>query len=180
VWRLGDDSGLPQGLGTTLKELGMSGAEAVAMLETVLAAKGADQLVVSTGELGERIDQWIELESLQAGRPAAAASQRPELHTPFDAPRDETERQVARVWQDALGIDAVGINDSFAELGGHSLIAVRIVAEISKAFKIDLPLRALFDAPTVAQLSRYVDALEWAAPSKPARPSARERVEIEL
>ena len=50
----------------------------------------------------------------------------------------------------------MGINDSFAQLGGHSLLAVRIVADLRRTFQIDLPVRALFDAPTVAELSRYI------------------------
>src|SRR5207244_11848349 len=65
VWRL-DDTARESGLGTTLKELGMSAPEATAMMETVLAVKTASQLVVSTGDLGARIDQWIKLESLNA------------------------------------------------------------------------------------------------------------------
>ena len=163
VWRLDDDTAPDSGLGTTLKELGMSAPEAMAMMETVLAVRTASQLVVSTGDLGARIDQWINLESLNtpgsttAGHPTRSAlSQRPKLQTAYDAPRDETEQQIARIWQDALGIDAVGINDSFAQLGGHSLLAVRIVADLRRTFQIDLPVRALFDAPTVAELSRYI------------------------
>jgi acyl transferase domain-containing protein len=180
VWRLDETGGMPQGLGATLKEFGMSAAEAISMLETVLASDPADPLVVSTGELGARIDQWVKLESLQAAPPAAQAARRPALSTAFDAPRDDTERQVARVWQGALGIDAVGINDSFAALGGHSLTAVRIVAELSKAFRIDLPLRALFDVPTVAELSRHIEALSWVARSAQAKSAPGERLEFEL
>ncbi len=162
VWRLQEDAAAGPGPGATLRELGMSGPEASAMMETVLALRGASQLVVSTGDLGARIDQWVRLESLEArgASPAGAArttpAPRPSLQTAFDAPRNETERQVARIWQEALGIDAVGIHDGFAELGGHSLLAVRIVVEMRKAFQIDLPVRALFDAPTVAELSRYL------------------------
>ncbi|MEQ1759707.1 MAG: SDR family NAD(P)-dependent oxidoreductase [Vicinamibacterales bacterium] len=74
----------------------------------------------------------------------------------YVAPRDETERQIARIWQDALGIGAVSINDSFADLGGHSLIAVRMVAKLRDTFRIDLPIRVLFDAPTIEELSRYI------------------------
>jgi len=107
-------------------------------------------------------------------------SQRPSLQTNYEAPRDETEQQIARILQDALGINEVGIHDSFAELGGHSLLAVRIVAELRKAFQIDLPVRALFDAPTVAELSRYIDALAWAASSGQRPAVAGNRVEIEL
>ena len=64
--------------------------------------------------------------------------------------------QIARIWQDAFGIDEVGINDSFTQLGGHSLLAIKIVSELRKAFQIDLPIKALFDAPTVAELSSYI------------------------
>ena len=52
------------------------------------------------------------------------------------APRDETEQQIARIWQDALGIDEVGIHDNFTRLGGHSLLAIRIVAELRRAFQM--------------------------------------------
>jgi NAD(P)-dependent dehydrogenase (short-subunit alcohol dehydrogenase family)/acyl carrier protein len=162
VWRLQDHAEMGSGLGTTLKELGMSAKEAMAVMETVLAARTTSQLIVSTGHLDARINQWIKLESLAAQKSAAASSTRsapsprPGLQTHYDAPRDETEQQVARVWQDALGIDPVGIHDGFAQLGGHSLLAVRIVAELRKVFQVALPVRALFDAPTVAELARYI------------------------
>jgi thioesterase domain-containing protein/acyl carrier protein len=129
------------------------------MLETVLSMSRATQLVVSTGDLDERIDQWIKLQSLDTASSAPVGASRPHSSSVLDAPRDETEEQVARIWQDALGMSEVGINESFAQLGGHSLLAVRIVAELRKAFQIDLPVKALFDAPTVAELSRYVKTL---------------------
>jgi len=78
------------------------------------------------------------------------------VQTNHDAPRDETEQRIARIWQDALGIDEVGINDNFSLLGGHSLLAIRIVADLRKAFQVDLSIKALFDAPTVAGLSSYI------------------------
>jgi acyl transferase domain-containing protein len=186
VWRVGDQAAAgPRG---TLKDLGMSAEEAATVMESALTARTASQLVVSTGDLGARIDQWVKLESLNVQGPAAVAgparsalSQRPGLRMRYDAPRDETERRIAHIWQDALGIAEVGINDSFADLGGHSLLAVRIVAELRKAFQIDVPLRALFDAPTVAELARHIDARAWLAGStRPPRAMADNRVEIEL
>jgi acyl transferase domain-containing protein len=153
VWRLHDDGARDSGFGTTLKGLGMSAAEAMAMMETALTLRNAGQLVVSTGDLGARIDQWIKLESMPAG---PAPSRRSRSRTDDSVPRDETEEQIARIWQDALGIEAVGIHDSFGDLGGHSLLAVRIVAELRKAFRIDLPVRALFDTPTIAELARAI------------------------
>lgn len=172
VWRLGDDATFASGMGTTLDGLGMSAAEAAQTMTCALALKTASQVVVSTADLEARIDQWVNLKSLDSNAQSPADSERadlqragpdlarrPELHTLFDAPRSETERQVARIWQQTLGIDAVGTNDNFAELGGHSLLAVRIVAELRKAFEIDLPVRVLFDAPTVAEVSRYIERL---------------------
>ncbi|MEZ4236224.1 MAG: amino acid adenylation domain-containing protein [Myxococcota bacterium] len=64
--------------------------------------------------------------------------------------RTDTERTVARVWAEVLGVDEPGGDDDFFALGGHSLRAVRVVARLSEALGVELPLRALFDAPTVA------------------------------
>ena len=150
VWRLEGDAGIPAGLGGTLRELGMTAPEATALLETVLTMKETRQLVVSTGDLDARIDQWIKLESLKVQtRPAPASSA-------ALAPGDEIEQRVARVWQNALGIDVVGLHDNFGDLGGHSLLAVKIVSELRQVFQIELPVRALFDAPTVAELARRI------------------------
>jgi acyl transferase domain-containing protein len=175
VWRLDGDAPAEPGLGTTLKEFGMNAAEAMATMETVLALRDAGQLIVSTGDLGARIDQWVRLESLTRREPA-----RPSQQTHIDAPRDETEREIARIWQDALGLQAVGINDNFFDLGGHSLIAVRIVLQLRALAGRDLPLRVLFERPTVKALAEAIDALKWLEKPSPAPATAGDRVEIEL
>ena len=162
-WRIRDHASVDSGLGRTTKELGMSADEAVEVMETVLPVRHASQLLVSTGDLSARINQWIKLESLRTGRHAdevspsrAALSQRSSLQAHCDPAGDETEQQIARIWQDALGIDQVGNNDNFSDLGGHSLLAIKIVSELRKAFRIDLPVKALFDAPTVTELAFYI------------------------
>ncbi|HKY36606.1 MAG TPA: SDR family NAD(P)-dependent oxidoreductase [Polyangiaceae bacterium] len=68
---------------------------------------------------------------------------------PADAPRDDVERRLADWWRSLLGVDSVGIRDNFFDLGGHSLIAVRLFARIKKAYGVDLPLAVLFQAPTI-------------------------------
>ena len=68
----------------------------------------------------------------------------------FIAPRTPLEEQVATVWADVLGVGAVGAEDDFFELGGHSLLATQIVSRLARDFRVDLGLRAFFDAPTVA------------------------------
>jgi len=129
----------------------MSAPEAMQALETVLAVPRASQLVVSTGDLDARIDQWVRLQSLHT---LPSRQRLPKAGR--DAPRDETESRICAIWQDALGTDEIGVHDSFADLGGHSLIAIRIVAQLRQAFDLELPMRALFDAPTIAELSARI------------------------
>ena len=69
----------------------------------------------------------------------------------YVAPRDEAEEAIAEIWQQILGIDQVGIHDDFFDLGGHSLSAVQIITTLKKSYAIDIPVKTLFDAPTIAE-----------------------------
>jgi amino acid adenylation domain-containing protein len=71
----------------------------------------------------------------------------------YVAPRSEIEQTIAVVWQEILQIDKIGIHDNFFSLGGHSLIATQIVSRLSDVFQVNIPLRSLFEFPTVAELS---------------------------
>ncbi len=76
--------------------------------------------------------------------------ERPDLGTDYLAPRNDIERTLTGFWQDLLGIDQIGVEDNFFDLGGHSLIAVRLFAQIRKAYGVDFPISVLFEAPTIA------------------------------
>jgi amino acid adenylation domain-containing protein len=72
-------------------------------------------------------------------------------------PRNPTETEVAALWQRLLGVERVGVFDNFFELGGHSLLANRVVAAVRQSFDVEVPLRVLFQEPTVAGLAAAVD-----------------------
>ncbi|HET7114021.1 MAG TPA: amino acid adenylation domain-containing protein, partial [Pyrinomonadaceae bacterium] len=90
----------------------------------------------------------------------------------FVAPRNELEEIVAGIWQAVLGADRVGVHDNFFELGGHSLLATQIVARINQSFKIDFPLRRMFETPTIAGVVEAL-ALEIASHDPQQRPIER-------
>ncbi|RKE21816.1 non-ribosomal peptide synthetase [Streptomyces sp. TLI_171] len=89
-----------------------------------------------------------------AGAAAPAAAER-------TAPRTDAEQLVAEVWAEVLGLDEgrVGVHDDFFALGGHSLLAVRVLARLRTALELDLPVRVLFTAPTVAGTAAAVEEL---------------------
>jgi acyl carrier protein len=85
---------------------------------------------------------------------------RPTLENQYVEPRTADEVVLARIWAGVLEIDKVGVQDNFFELGGHSLLALQMLFRVREMFEIDLPLRALFEAPTIAQLRRTILRLE--------------------
>jgi phthiocerol/phenolphthiocerol synthesis type-I polyketide synthase E len=100
--------------------------------------------------------------------PNAAQSEIPEqelaprdadLRSEYVAPQTDVEQILANVWRDFFGIDKVGIHDSFFDLGGDSLSAMRMISRIRSLFHTDLPPNTLFVAPTIDKLAAYVTAL---------------------
>jgi amino acid adenylation domain-containing protein len=85
--------------------------------------------------------------------PAPAASAPPETHV---GPRTALEKVLARIWADVLGHDRIGMYDGFFELGGHSLMATRLVARIRSTLGVEIPLRAVFSRPTIAELADLI------------------------
>jgi acyl carrier protein len=89
------------------------------------------------------------------------------------APRTPAEEVVAAIWADVLALDRVGPEDDFFALGGHSLIATRVISRVRDAFGIDLPLRTLFEEPTVTGFAAVVEQAARGAASPPAPPITR-------
>jgi len=145
-------------LGDTVAAYEMTPAEGVAAFERVLANDVDTQIINSTGDLDARIRQWIMLESLQDGAAVTpvSATARPDLPTAYVPVNTEYERKIADIWQGLLGIDQIGLYDNFFDLGGNSLIGLQVIARLNKELGAQIPAVALFEAPTVDALARYL------------------------
>jgi len=78
---------------------------------------------------------------------------RPELDTEFVAPKTQVEKELAKIWAEVLGVDQVGVHDNFFDLGGHSLLATQFISRVINTFKVELPIKSLFESPTVADMA---------------------------
>ena len=108
---------------------------------------------------------------------SAPTGSRPDLDTPYAPPRSLIEEGLAGIWAEVLGLDHVGIHDSFLDLGGHSLAATRVTSRIYADYQVDLPLTQLFKTPTIAALADYIERLHPSnrkVKHSPIRPVSRE------
>ncbi len=131
----------------------------------IFAQDPLTSLVVSPKDLPSALKKWIQFEA-QAGegdslheKLSGQKHARPNLHTAYVAPRDEGEESIAEIFQELLGIEQVGIHDSFFQLGGNSLLGTQLITRLRGAFQVDLPLRILFEAATVAELAVVIEDL---------------------
>jgi acyl carrier protein len=80
------------------------------------------------------------------------------LQSNFVAPRNQVEKTLTNIWANFLKVGTVGVHDNFFDLGGHSLLATQVVSRMRKEFQLEIPLRSLFESPTVAQLAEKIEA----------------------
>ncbi len=107
----------------------------------------------------------VDRAALPAPDPARAGSEGAHV-----APRTPAEARMAAVWAEVLGLERVGVHDDFFALGGHSLLATQVASRVREELRVELPLRALFEAPTVAGLARRVEAMRAEAMPLDAAP----------
>ena len=83
---------------------------------------------------------------------------RPEIAVPYAAPRNSIEAALAKIWAEMLELDQVCVHDNFFDLGGHSLAATRVISRVVLTFPLNLPVKVLFDSPTVAEMAEVIAA----------------------
>jgi acyl carrier protein len=92
-------------------------------------------------------------------RRALPAPDRTGLETVYVAPRTQVEEALAVIWADVLGMEKVSIYDNFFALGGHSLLSTQLIARVRKTFEVDIPLRSLFEMPTITELAVVIEEM---------------------
>lgn len=145
-----------------LQQKGISNLEGVAAFERVLAS-GLPQVAVSTHDLLERmrqsqkfsVDSVAAVEDLEG---AKLAYPRPEMSVPFKEASTDLQKVMVRDWMHILGMDRVGVDDDFFELGGDSLKGMNVVNALEKRLGEVIHIEALFDTSSIAELSEYLES----------------------
>jgi amino acid adenylation domain-containing protein len=130
-------------------------APSVTDLKTYLRKKLPDYMVPSVFVFQSRLPLTDNGKVDRLALPPPGKS-RPKLDTAFVEPSNPIERELVRLWAEVLDLDSVGTHDDFFLLGGDSLSASRIVSKVIQSFQIKLPMKALFDSPTIAQMALVV------------------------
>src|SRR5581483_9965891 len=97
----------------------------------------------------------------------------------WEGPHTPTEEVLAELWRSVLHVEQIGRHDHFFELGGHSLLATQLVARVRELFTVELPLRTIFDTPTLAALAEHISGQQQPLPLPPLLPyPAQERLPL--
>lgn len=116
-------------------------------------------------DIGGGVQQESILEENQKAAPSGESRDlhaRPELQTSFLAPQTPVEKQLADIWKEFLGLQAVGVHDNYLELGGDSLMATQTLTRMRDIFNVDLLLRDLFENQTISELANHIETKKWA------------------
>jgi phthiocerol/phenolphthiocerol synthesis type-I polyketide synthase E len=168
-WLTRDDERIHATYDTGLQKHALNAEESRETFRRVIAGAPPGRVIVSTGNLPLRIRFWTE-----GGANAAPGNKedgtahtlhaRPTLTTTYVPPRSELENTVLQIWQQALGINQLGIHDNFFDLGGNSLIGLRMINTVKKTLQIELPIMALFEGPTISSLCQRIEQKQFVVP----------------
>ncbi|MEH1860179.1 MAG: SDR family oxidoreductase [Nostoc sp.] len=169
-WQLEKENKQSTSVGASVTEFAFDPKEGVEAFQRILNCSEFNHVVVSTGELQARIDQWIKFESFQqklASQPVNSLSlhPRPDLQNLYVAPENEIEQTIANIWQEVLGIKDVGLHDNFFELGGDSLLIIQVRSKLIKTLNKNLSIADLFEYSTINALAEYLGGQQVEEPT---------------
>jgi acyl transferase domain-containing protein/acyl carrier protein len=158
TWNLSGESAQQAPGGMQRSRLAMDATETISTFRRVLGLPHTPQVIISSGDLFALMNRWINpVHQQKHGSRATAqmltlapgSAQAREEYTPIH----HLELQIIQIYQDVLGIEQIGVHDSFFEMGGDSLLAVQLIARLRETFRQELPLRTFFETPTAAGMA---------------------------
>ncbi len=142
-------------------EKGITPLQGNEILDTVIRKDSPNQIVISIDDIHESIDKWLlhannEEDELEENTDKLL-HERPDLDVEYIEPSTELENKIFEEWQKLLGIEKIGINDNFFDLGGDSLIGTQLVSRMRKTFSVDIPLVAIFENATIKGIADLIE-----------------------
>ena len=170
------------GMRNQILDTGITSAEGIEVFEQILALN-LPQVVVSTRDFHSRLEWEREFSPAVVAITGRVGSlhERPVLATEFKDPETATERAVAGIWENSLGIRRIGSDDDFFQLGGHSLLATQVISRVREQLGVDLPMPSFYNHPTLREMADNIDTIRWASRQEATPPNAgeqREKFEI--
>ncbi|MGD9488078.1 MAG: beta-ketoacyl synthase N-terminal-like domain-containing protein [Calditrichaceae bacterium] len=139
----------------TRSEPGINSEESANAILRILALRGIGRITVSSEVPDSEITEVSEIS--ETGKSGNIKYSRPDLPTNYIPPKTKLEKQVVESWQNLLGIQTIGVNDDFFDLGGNSLLGTQLIAQVREQFNIELPLQSLFADPTISGITKIID-----------------------
>jgi acyl transferase domain-containing protein/acyl carrier protein len=142
-----------QGIQTNIDQYAMSKEEALDALTRTLNFIPSGQVVIATGDFEKRLRIWLDKSASDQNQPAF---ERPDLRTRYVPPSDDVENRIVKIWEHELGMHRVGIYDNFFDLGGHSLLVMRLISRLQDEFGVEVSINKVFEAPTIACMAELI------------------------
>ncbi|MEW6730836.1 MAG: beta-ketoacyl synthase N-terminal-like domain-containing protein [Acidobacteriota bacterium] len=136
--------------------------EGLEAIRLVFSLPPLSRLIVSTTDLLARIEQWINPDMVLGLRKDLKRETNPSFHprpnlpTPYVAPANALETSIYTIWQQALGLEMIGVNDNFFDLGGDSLVAIQVSAQLKQQLKMEIPVVNLYEGLTIRSLAKLI------------------------
>lgn len=138
------------------EQYGITAKEGTHVMNRILTSDYS-QVIVSTQDIHSAIHEFNQYDTLQSSTHSHRANDhRKQTADTYVAPRDETERKIADIWQDLFGIPAISTKANFFELGGNSLLSIQLVTRLRNTFYNDIPMDILFQSPTIVELAQAI------------------------
>lgn len=189
-WPEGEREADRKGHGSSISRFGMTKDEAEEVFRRVSGLQAiTSRISVSAGPLQARLRRWVGSESPEEAeeqeRPSPESVQgeeggnRPPLPTAYESPENEIQQRLAAIWEELLGISPIGIGDNFFELRGDSLLGTQLISRANRAFRVHLPLSALFEDLTVEAMARRITRMQSASGEPPTEQDEKPQEEFE-